>query len=162
MDSFLKKSVDKMDRLPSFIRSWAKNYALGMAVPFVKRAGIDFKKTTSNEWIAVVKNVPNNRNHLGQVHAAAMMLVAETVGVMIMSYNLPADGLPLVKKVEFAFIKRSSGAIKAIAQLTPEQIETIKTNPKGEVVIEVKMSDEAGNEPVIAKVVSAWIPKKRK
>ncbi|MEM6769415.1 MAG: DUF4442 domain-containing protein, partial [Bacteroidota bacterium] len=74
--------------------------------------------------------------------------------------SLPPDRLPLVKSLEAKFVRRSSGRIRAIARLTDEQLAMIKTEPKGEVVIEVDVRDETGEIPAVITVIPAWTTRK--
>ncbi len=160
--SQVARSIEKLEKLPSFIRGWAKNYALGSTVPYVGRSGLNFIKTTPNEWVAELKNRRKVQNHLKQIHACGMILIAESIGVLITAMNLSADAIPLVKSIDAQFVKRSTGSMVGRVQLTDEQIEYIKNTPKGELELNVKITDEAGVQPILIKVTSAWVPKKRK
>ena len=62
-------------------------------------------------------------------------------------------------KVEFK--KRAKGDLRAEATLTPEQVALIRGTEKGEVHVAVKVTDEAGVEPVICEMIWAWTPKRR-
>ena len=46
-----------------------------------------------------------------------------------------------------------------VVNLTDAQLEMIRTEPKGEVEMEIAITDEAEINPVIVKVTAAWIPK---
>ena len=109
-----------------------------------------------------MKNKSKVRNHFGQIHAAAMVLLAETATGMVVGMNIPDDKLPLMKSIHTKFVKRSEGKMQAEAHLTPEQIKSINTIDKGEVNVQVKVTDETGEEPVICEMIWAWIPKKQK
>lgn len=153
----LEKQVRKLDRYPTWVLSWA----IGRFVPFAGTAGLQFDKMTREEVIISIKNQKKVRNHIRQVHAAAMMLLAETATGMVVGMNIPDDKLPLIKSMETKFIKRSTGAMRAVAQLSQEQIETIHSLDKGEVKVEVQISDEANVEPILVEAIWAWVPKKR-
>lgn len=161
MKSRLAVSLEKIEKLPKFIQNTARNYALGSTVPFIGTAGINFEKTTSNEWIASISNKKKVQNHLKQVHACGMVLLAETLGVMIMAYNVDKNKIPLVKSIEAKFVKRSTGSMRGVVKLSEEQIEFIKNNDKGEMKVDVEITDEAGVQPIIVTVTSAWIPKNK-
>lgn len=156
----LNRSLEKLKSLPSFLRHGMRNKTIGKVVPFVGTAGLDFEKMTCEE---VVINCPNKRkvqNHISQVHAAASVLLAETASGMVLGMNIPDDKLPLMKNLDAKFIKRSTGAQKAIATLTPQQIETIRNTEKGDVEVAVKLIDSTGEEVVITQMIWAWVPKK--
>lgn len=91
-----------------------------------------------------------------------MLLLAESAAVFLTSHNLTDDKLPLVKRIEADFVKRSQGDLKAVATLSQEQIEMIRTTEKGETIINVMVTDANNNQPVLVKVTSAWITKSKK
>ena len=154
--------ISRLDKFPSSIKNAAKTFAIGRAVPFVNTAGIRLEKTSDTEWIANIKNRRSVRNHLAQLHACAMVLLAETIAILIVAKSLPADKLPLVKNINADFVKRSEGDLRGKVQLTNKQIEYIKSAEKGELPLDVEITDSSGNQPVLVKVTAVWIPKKRK
>jgi len=157
----LNRSLKKLKSIPSFLRNFARNKTIGNVVPFVGTAGLEFEKMTCEE---VIINIPNKRkvqNHISQVHAAASVLLAETASGMVLGMNIPDDKLPLMKNLEAKFIKRSTGAQKAIATLTPAQIKLIRETEKGEVNVATKLIDSKGTEVVLTEMIWAWIPKER-
>jgi len=160
MPNLIASALAQIAELPEDQQNAATNFAFQMAVPFVKTARVHYEKVSPQEWIAHVPNEPDVRNHLQQVHAGAMMTLAESVAVTMMAQSLPEDRLPLVKSLEAQFVRRSSGRIRAIARLTDEQLTSIKNDPKGEVVIEVDIRDETGEIPAVITVVPAWTTKK--
>jgi len=81
---------------------------------------------------------------------------------MVLGMNIPDDKLPLMKSLGAKFIKRSTGAQKAIATLTAEQIKLIRETEKGDVNVAVKLVDSTGEEVVVTEMVWAWISKKKK
>ena len=162
MDNKLNRSLKKAEILPPSLRPWLKSKLIGYTVPFVGTAGVVFSKTTPEEWHASLQNKRKIRNHLKQVHASAMVLVAEVTAVLLMASNLPDDRIPLVKKVEADFVRRSSGGIKVKCLLTPEEREKILSEEKGELVIDVIITDETDEQPVLAKITRAWVPKEKR
>lgn len=161
MANLIAEALAQIAELPTEQQNAATNFAFQMAVPFVKTSRVHYEKVSPQEWIAHVPNEPDVRNHLQQVHAGAMMTLAESVAVTMMAQSLPPDRLPLVKSLEAKFVRRSSGRIRAIARLSDEQLNRIKTDPKGEVVIEVDIRDETGEIPAVITVIPAWTMKRR-
>lgn len=162
MKSQLARSLEKIEKLPKFLQNSARNIALGSTVPFVGKAGIKFEKTELQEWVATLANKRKVQNHLKQIHACGMVLLAETLGVMIMAVNVDNNKIPLVKSIDAKFVKRSTGSMRGVVRLTDDQLAIIQNNEKGEMEVEVEITDEAGVQPIIVKVTSAWIPKKRR
>jgi acyl-coenzyme A thioesterase PaaI-like protein len=158
----LNRTLQKLKSFPKFSQRWFRNKAIGRVVPFVGTAGLDFEKMTCEE---VIVNIPNRKkvqNHISQVHAAASVLLAETASGMVLGMNVPDDKLPLMKSLGAKFIKRSTGAQKAIATLTSEQINLIRETEKGDVNVAVKLIDSTGKEVVVTEMIWAWVPKKEK
>ncbi len=154
----LAKSVARLAAYPN----WILSFFIGRMVKFTGTAGISYDLMTTDKVIVSMKNRPKVRNHIGQIHAAAMMLLAETATGMVLGMNVPDDKLPLLKSMTSKFVKRSQGRMVAEATLTEEQKQQIMTVEKGDVVIQVRITDEANNEPIICEVCWAWVPKKRK
>ncbi len=157
----LNRSLKKLAAVPQFLSGFLRNKTIGRVVPFVGTAGLEFEKMTCQEVIVHIPNKKSVQNHIAQIHAAASVLLAETASGMVLGMNIPDDKLPLMKNLGAKFIKRSTGAQKAIASLTPSQIESIRTNEKGEVDIAVKLIDSTGEEVVLTEMIWAWIPKKK-
>ncbi len=162
MPNLIADALAQIAQLPEEVREAATNTAFHAAVPFVKTSRVHYEVVTDREWIAHVPNEPDVRNHLQQVHAGAMMTLAESVAVTMMAMSLPPNRLPLVKSVNAAFVRRSNGTIRAIARLTDEQLHRIRTEPKGEVTIEVDIRDADGETPAVITVTPAWTTRSSK
>ena len=87
-----------------------------------------------------------------------MNLLAETATGMVVGMNVRDDCTPLAKELKMAFRKRATGALRAVAVLTAEQQALMQASDKGEVKVQVTVTDEAGIEPVECEFVWAWIP----
>ncbi len=68
----------------------------------------------------------------------------------------------MVKNINADFVKRSTGALVGKVKLTDEQIKYIKNSEKGELPLEVEITDETGVNPVLITITSVWIPRKKK
>jgi len=153
--------MSKVDRLPAPVRVKARSLLLGKLVKFVGTAGLAVEELTTQRAVISVKNRTRVQNHIGGVHAAAMALLAETATGFVVGMNVPEDRTPVIKSMKVDFVKRSKGAMRAVAELTPEQVEAIRSTEKGEVTVQVAVTDEAGVEPVICQMIWAWTPKRR-
>lgn len=140
----------------------ALSYSIGNFVKFVGTAGIRFEKMTAHEVVLSLENKKKVQNHIGQVHAAATALLAETATGMVIGMNLPDDKIPLMKNMSINYTKRSQGAQKAVATIAPEMIEQFETEDKGDILIPVTITDSVGTEVIQAEMLWAWIPKKKK
>ncbi len=159
MTNKLSRSLLKLDKLPRFLQNWARDYVIGHTVKFVGTAGIHFEKMTSEEVVITLQNHKKVQNHIGQIHAAATTLLAETATGMIVGMNIPDDKLPLMKNLSVKFIKRSVGQQRAIAKLSDEQISFIQNTEKGDLSVPISVRDETGEEVVVAEMIWAWIKK---
>lgn len=161
-DNRITRALGTIKKFPRFMRGWVRDAAFGRSVPYVGSTGVRFLKMEPQEWVALVPNRRRARNHIRQVHAGAMIVAAETVAVMMTAMHLPNDRIPLVKRIDAQFVKRSEGDIHAVARLREVDIRYIRETPKGELEIEVEVTDEEQKAPVLVRVTSAWVPKEPK
>ena len=154
----LERQLERLSDVPSFARIWYQGVVLRRAVPFTGTAGIDFLQMSRERVEVSLKNEKKVQNHIGGIHASAMNLLAETATGMVVGMNVRDDCTPLAKSLTMAFKKRATGAMRAVAVLTPEQQALMQASDKGEVTVQVTVTDEAGIEPVECEFVWAWIP----
>lgn len=155
----LNRNIAQLERLPTFMRSWMLNRTIGKVVKFVGTAGIHFEKMTCNEVVITLSNKQKVQNHIGQIHAAATTLLAETATGVVVGMNIPDDKLPLMKNLTMKYIKRSQGMQRAVATLSNKQIKLIRETPKGDLLVPIKVTDETNEEVVIAEMNWAWVTK---
>ena len=155
----LARTLSKLDVLPAALRPLARNAVLRRAVPFTGTAKLDFVRLDEQVAEIAIANRRPVQNHIGGVHAAAMGLLAETATGMVVGMNVRDDCLPLCKSMQVAFKKRATGALRAQAVLNEQQRQLMQAEPKGEVSVQVTVTDEAGLNPVECEFVWAWVPK---
>ena len=153
----LERQLERLSDVPSFARIWYQGVVLRRAVPFTGTAGIDFLHMSRERVEVSLKNEKKVQNHIGGIHASAMNLLAETATGMVVGMNVRDDCTPLAKELKMAFRKRATGALRAVAVLTAEQQALMQASDKGEVTVQVTVTDEAGIEPVECEFVWAWI-----
>jgi acyl-coenzyme A thioesterase PaaI-like protein len=159
MSNQLKRVVESSKWLPANVRATVVSKILGKVVPYVGTSGLLYEEITSERVIVSIRNQHKVQNHIKNVHAAAMALLAETATGFVVGINLPDDKLPLIKSLKVDFYKRTQGDMRAVATLTPEDVARIATEPKGELWVPVTVTDESGNEPIKCEMLWAWIPK---
>ncbi len=130
-------------------------------IPYTGTSSIKYRKMTENEVVTSLENKRSVRNHIGQIHASAMVLLAETATGTLVGMNVLDTCIPLCKSLNVSFVRRSSGSMQAVATLTQEQINYIKSTEKGEVVVSVIVTDETAEEPIKCEAIWAWIPKNK-
>ena len=161
MSNQVQKLVNATQWLPLNLRAKAISAVLGKVVPYVGTSGLLYEELTPERVVVSIRNRKKVQNHINNVHAAAMALLAETATGFVVGINLPDDKLPLIKTLKVDFLKRTQGDMVAIAILKPEDIARIRSEPKGEVLVPVTVTDESGNEPIHCEMLWAWVPKKR-
>lgn len=153
----LERTVKKLSPYPT----WVLSLVIGRIVKFTGTASISYDLMSREQVVVSMDNRKKVRNHIGQIHAAAMMLLAETATGMVLGMNVPDDKIPLLKSMNSKFVRRSQGRMEASATLTSEQQAYITSQEKSDLIIPVTVTDESGEETIICEVCWAWIPKKR-
>lgn len=157
----LNRVVARVDRVPAALRPRLLSLVMGRTVPFVGTAGVRFEAMTAERVAVSLPNQPRVRNHIGQLHAVAMTLLAETASGMVVAMNVPDTTVPVIKSMRVDFRKRSKGAMRAVATLTAEQLAALRGTEKGEVAVAVQVTDESGGEPITCEMIWAWVPRRR-
>ena len=160
MSITLKTVADKTARLPASVRVRVVSALFGRVVPYVGTSGLRYEELSTERVVVSIRNRRPVQNHINGVHAAAMALLAETATGFVVGMNLSDDKLPLIKSLKVDYYKRTKGDMRAVATLTAEQRHLIKTEPKGEVLVPVVVTDESGEEPIQCTMLWAWVPKK--
>jgi len=154
----MQRSLARLSEAPGPLQRWVRNLILRRAVPFTGTAKVEFVAMTPQRVEVRLANHRAVQNHIGGVHASAMNLLAETATGMVVGMNVRDDCLPLAKRLGMAFVKRATGGLTAVATLTPEQQQALRNSDKGEVTVQVVVTDETGIEPVQCEFVWAWVP----
>ena len=158
--SSIKRVVESSKWLPANIRATVISKIFGKVVPYVGTSGLLYEELTPERVVVSIKNQRKVQNHINNVHAAAMALLAETATGFVVGMNLPDDKLPLIKSLKVSYYKRTQGDMRAVATLTPEDIARIESEPKGEVLVPVIVTDESGGEPIKCEMLWAWVSKR--
>jgi acyl-coenzyme A thioesterase PaaI-like protein len=156
----LRGFVDKVNQYPSWLSAKLITWVFRHKVKLAGTVGLDILETDGKRVVYRQRNRRKAQNHIGGVHAAATALLAESASGFIVGINLPADKLPLIKNMNINYVKRSTGDIQAVASLTDEQIELLHSEPRGEVLVKVEVTDAVGIVPVECEMLWAWVPKK--
>lgn len=79
----------------------------------------------------------------------------------VIGMNVPDSAVPVIKSAKIDYLKRATGTLRAEATLSGEQRRLIAAEPKGEVLVQCRVTDDAGIEPIQCEMIWAWIPRKR-
>ena len=148
-------------KLPPALQGAALSRLFNGAVRFAGTAGIRIRQADFDRAEMRLDNRKKVRNHIGGVHAAATALLGESVTGLVFGLNVPDDKLPLLKAMEVNYVRRANGGLTAVARLSEEQIAQIRSAERGEVEVAVRITDDDGEQPVEARYLWAWVPRKR-
>jgi len=161
MKNQLSKLVEKLNKRPAWLRYRLLSLALGATVKFMGTAGVKCLHLSSEKAVFRLNNKKKIRNHIGTVHAVASALVAETATGMALGMHIPDGKIPVLKTLNVEYLKRTSGGLTAEARLTKNQIELLHSEQKGSFLLDCKVTDDAGIEPVKCQLEWAWTPARR-
>lgn len=155
----LSKIVKATSKFPKGIQSTLLSKAFGRVVPMVGTAKLRYIEVSHARVEVKLENNKNMQNHIGQAHACAMALVAETATGFVTGMNIPDSCIVLIKHMNIQFKRPSKGGLTAVATLTDEQRKLMQETEKGETVVAVTVTDESGQEPIICEMLWAWVSK---
>lgn len=155
----LSKLVKATAKLPKGIRSTLWSKAFGRIVPMVGSANIRYLEVSHAKVVVKIENHRAMQNHIGQVHACAMALIAETATGFVTGMNVPDSCIVLIKSLKVDFKRPSKGAMTAVATLTDEQQKLMQSSEKGETLVSVIVTDETNQEPIQCEMLWAWVTK---
>ncbi|MCG8433625.1 MAG: DUF4442 domain-containing protein [Gammaproteobacteria bacterium] len=156
----LIRALAPVERLPAFMRTAVRSYAIGRVIKFVGTAGIRIEELTQEKSLLRLPNRRRVQNHIGGVHAAATSLLAESATGLVVGMNLPDSRIPLFKSMHINYVRRAAGGLTAEARLTESDRQRIRNEEKGDVTVQVHVTDANGDVPVECEMVWAWIPKR--
>jgi uncharacterized protein (TIGR00369 family) len=157
----MARTVRQIEKVAGPLRQQAITLALGRTVKFVGTAGLKVEELDAERAVVSIRNRKRVQNHIGGVHAMAVGLLAETATGFVIGMNVPDSAVPVIKSAKIEYLKRATGGLRAEATLTEEQRRRIAEQPKGEALVECRVTDEAGVEPIRCEMIWAWVPKKR-
>ena len=153
----LSRAIDRVERLPRPLRTWARSFAIGRAIPFVGTAGLRIERLDRERCVIALANRRRVQNHIKGVHATATALLAETATGMMVGMHLPDGKLPLLKRMSIVYLKRAEGALQAEAWLPEVDSARMASQDKGDVVVPVTVTDASGTVTVECKMCWAWV-----
>lgn len=153
--------VNKISKAPHFMQSFLLTKLFTTTVKFAGTTGVKIEKATHQQTILTLKNKKSVQNHIGGVHAIAAAVLAESATGIVFGMNVPDDRVPLLKSMTINYQRRMQGNLKAVANLTAEQIYLIEKQDKGDLTVPVTITDESGQMPIECEMLWAWVSKKR-
>ena len=147
----LRKFVDKVNQYPASVSAFLMTKVFRFKVKLAGTTSIEVVSTDGRRVEYRLKNRTKVQNHIGSVHAAAMALLAESATGFIVG---------MIKCMNLNYVKRATGDMTAVATLTDAQIALLAQQEKGEINVQVKVTDETGIQPVECEMIWAWVPKR--
>lgn len=155
----LSKLVKASSKLPKAIQSTLLSKTFGRIVPMVGSAKIRYIEVTASKVEVTLANHKSVQNHIGQVHACAMALLAETATGFVTAMNVPDSAIVLIKTIKIDYKRPTKGAMRAVATLTEEQRQLMQNSEKGETLVQVTVTDESNEVPIQCEMLWAWVSK---
>lgn len=155
----LSKLVKTTSKFPKRIRNALWSRAFGRVVPMVGTAKVQYLEMLPNKVVVQLANHKAMQNHIGQIHACAMALIAETATGFVTAMNVPDTAIVLIKSFKVDFKRPTKGAMTAVATLTVEQQQLMQSTDKGETLVAVSVTDESNEEPIQCEMLWAWVSK---
>ena len=134
-----------------------------LQLPFNNFIGL--KKSNKSEFLLMLEDRPEYRNHLDTVHASALFALAEaSSGLFLLGeFSELTDIVPVVRKVETKYKKPATGAVFSKAKFLEteknEVLETLRERGRALLKVEVSLFDE--NEVLIMQSVFEWFVTKQ-
>ncbi len=125
-------------------------------LPFNAFIGIEHAQT--DDALLRLPSGARYLNHLGTVHASALLALAEaSSGEFLLRHLGSGDGLvPVVRRLESKFRKPAKGSVTSTASATPEALAKLSTEltSKGRsiILVTVELHDESGTHALSATV----------
>ena len=121
---------------------------------------IGLKISNKSDYLLMLDNRTEYRNHLNTVHASAQFALAEaTSGHFLLNEFSELTGIvPVVRKVETKYKKPTTGAVFSKAKfLEPEKKEVLEAlNQKGRAILKVEVSLFDESDVQIMQSVFEW------
>ncbi|WP_286233841.1 DUF4442 domain-containing protein [Thalassotalea sediminis] len=161
MRNKLAKIIDKINLMPTRIQRFLLTRVFCSKVKYAGTTGIEIVSWTDSKAVVQLKNKKKVQNHIGTIHAVAAAVLAESTTGIVFGMNVPDHCIPLLKSMKIDYQRRMQGKLTATAQLTQVQQEIICSTDKGEIFVNVEITDESNQQPIICAMEWAWVPKRK-
>lgn len=123
---------------------------LGRMVPYTGTISPHVEELRTGYARTSMRDRRGVRNHLGSIHAIAIMNLAEVTGGLALNYGLPADARAILTNLSIEYTRKARGRLTAEAHV---QLPT--TNERREYDFVTVVSDGSGEE--VARATARWL-----
>ena len=128
------------------------SHLLGRMVPYTGSLGARLVELEPGRAVATLPDRKRVRNHLGSIHAVALVNLGEmTTGLAVLS-ALPADMRGIVTGLSAVYLHKARGALTASADVRSLGLNRVVETREVQAVAEVRNADEQ----VVARVTASW------
>jgi acyl-coenzyme A thioesterase PaaI-like protein len=161
MTNRFSRFINKVNKAPVFLQSFLLTKFFCSMVKFAGTTQVKLIKVTHHQVELTLANKKKVQNHIGGIHAIAAALLAESATGIVFGMNVPDTCVPLLKSMNIQYQRRMQGSLTAKAQLTDEQISQITSADKGDLIVQVVITDESGQAPIVCDMEWAWVTKRK-
>jgi len=130
-------------------------------VKFANTSSIKLLSVTNTQSVLLLKNKKKVQNHIGGIHAIAAALLAESATGIVFGMNVPDSCVPLLKSMTIHYQRRMQGSLMAVAKLAETDVRLIENADKGSLMVEVEITDESDQQPIVCEMEWAWVTKRK-
>lgn len=156
--------IDKMDILAIWRRlsqyplgKWLFSKLVGWAAPYSGSIGARIDQLEPGNSVVRIRDSHRLRNHLGSVHAIALINLGEFSSGLALYAMMPATHRGIISAISMRYVKKAHGSITARCQLEPLQWPEADQD----LVLHSELYDQSG-ELVAAAEVSWRVGAKRR
>ncbi|HTV80484.1 MAG TPA: hotdog fold domain-containing protein [Steroidobacteraceae bacterium] len=129
--------------------AWLFARIFGRTVPYSGSVGPRIRVLEPGHAEVEIPDRRSNRNHLGSIHAIALMNAAEQASGLAMLVGLPEGIRGIVTHISMQYLKKARGTIRAVSNVT---VPTVTTDT--EIDVTAACLDPTGT--VVARATVRW------
>ena len=141
------RAWERLHRWPA--GSWLFSRLLGFIVPYTGTIGAHIRELAPGYCRATLRDRRKVRQHLGSVHAVALVNLGEVTSGLAMLMALPPGVRGIVTRLSAEYFRKARGTLTAEARVTVPEV----SGPT-EHAIEARIADSTGTE--VCQVQAVW------